>query len=422
MTEQELSGVLSVIKSTDNQEQATALLKLASEAIAFQALKDAPQSVDPNSEIEQELSRIINLPFAENKKSVSTTIKFTKKEVDAMSKTFKKEFIANGLSGRIIKRESSKHSVCYEIRYRRNGYNISVSSNDLNLAKKLFITATKNIESPEQLAKSKLKFRNIADEWLKYKHGKIAEETWKGYESLIRRYIPDEIKNKLIGDIHTYDLDEFMQSLDTPRRYEDMRTIFNGIFKYAKANGNITVNPVEMIPFKRAERENRDRINDEQIIIFLTNLKDPFYDRIRNFAYAMYFFGLRPCEIDEEARFENGFLICRNRKRKNGKKAYKKIPIPRQAEKFFDFDSPLTSPLSYDRTLDMMKKALGEGVVPYQLRHTFASICDEKVKREVVELWMGDSPERLVGKTYIHYSDKFMRAEMDKVCFIIPKE
>lgn len=336
-----------------------------------------------------------------------------------MSKTFKKEFIANGLSGRIIKRESSKHSICYEIRYRRNGYNISVSNNDLNLAKKLFITATKNIESPEQLAKSKLKFCNFANEWLKYKHGKIAEETWKGYESLIKRFIPDELKNKLIGDIHTKDLDELMQELDTPRRYEDMRTVFNGIFKYAKANGNITVNPVDMIPFKRAERENRDRINDKQIIIFLTNLKDPFYDRIRNFALAMYFFGLRPCEIDEEAHFENGFLICRNRKRKNGKKAYKKIPIPRQAQNLLDFNSPLKSPLSFDRTLDIMKKALPEGIIPYQLRHTFASVCAESVKQEVVELWMGDSPERLVGKTYVHYSDEFMRNEMDKVNFTV---
>lgn len=69
MTEQDLSGVLSVIKSTDNPEQAATLLKLASEAIAFQALKNAPQQVDPNSENELELSRISNLSFAENKKN-----------------------------------------------------------------------------------------------------------------------------------------------------------------------------------------------------------------------------------------------------------------------------------------------------------------------------------------------------------------
>lgn len=388
-----------------------AILKMAANSI----------SVDPNYENEKELSRITTLSFAENKKTVSTVINFTKKEVDAMSKTFKKEFIANGLAAKVIKRPSGRNGVYYEIRYRRNGYNITVSSTDLKMAKRLFIETTKRLDSPEQIAKNKLKFCNISDEWLKYKHGKIAEDTWKGYESLIRRYVPDDIKVKSVSDIHTKDIDEIMQTYN-PRMYEQMRTIYNGIFKYAKANGNITVNPVDMIPFKRAERATRDRISDEQIIAFLINLKDPFFDRIRNFALAMYFFGLRPCEIDDEAHFENGFLICRNRKRKNGKKAYKKIPIPRQAEKLFDFNTPLKSLLSYDRTLDIMKKALGEGAVPYQLRHTFASLCDEVVKRELVEVWMGDSPERLVGKTYVHYSDKFMRDAMDKVQFVIPTE
>ncbi len=353
------------------------------------------------------------------KKTSSAKIKFTKKEIESMSKTFKREFIANGMAAHIIERPSGKHGVIYEIRYRRNGYDIAVSNKELKTAKAMFIEATQNLPPPDQLAKNKFSFGFIADEWLRYKHGKVAEDTWKGYESQIRRFIPQKIKDKPIKSIRTSDIDELMNELDTPRKYEDMRIIFNSIFKYAKASGIVTYNPVEMIPFKRAERENRDRLNDEQIKTFLRNLQEPYFDKTRNFAYAMYFFGLRPCEIDDEAHFENGFLICRNRKRKNGKKAYKKIPIPRQAKNLFDFNAPLKSPLSYDRTLDIMKKALPEGIIPYQLRHTFASVCDEKVKREVVELWMGDSPERLVGKTYVHYSDEFMRKEMDKVKFVV---
>ena len=353
------------------------------------------------------------------KKTSSAEIKFTKKEIESMSKTFKREFIANGMVAHIIERPSGKHGAFYEIRYRRNGYDIAVSNKELKRAKAMFVEATQNLPPPEVIAKNKFTFGFIADEWLRYKRGKIAEDTRKGYESQIRRFIPKTFMDKPIKAIRTSDIDEVMNALDTPRKYEDMRTVFNSIFKYAKASGIVTYNPVEMIPFKRAERENRDRLTDEQIKIFLANLKTPFFDKTRNFAYAMYFFGLRPCEIDDEAHFENGFLICRNRKRKNGKKAYKKIPIPRQAEKLFDFDSPLKSPLSYDRTLDIMKKALPEGAIPYQLRHTFASVCDEKVKREVVELWMGDSPERLVGKTYVHYSDDFMRQEMDKVNFVV---
>ena len=45
-----------------------------------------------------------------------------------MPKTFKKEFIANGAVAHVIKRPSGKHTFIYEIRYRRNGYNISASA------------------------------------------------------------------------------------------------------------------------------------------------------------------------------------------------------------------------------------------------------------------------------------------------------
>ena len=399
---QEITEILKDIPDSDKRDKAVQLM--------LQSAADTITTDVVNELIENR---------SNNKKTSSAKIKFTKKEIESMSKTFKREFIANGMAAHIIERPSGKRGSFYEIRYRRNGYDIAVSNKDLKTAKAMFIEATQNLPPPESLAKNKFSFGSIADEWLKYKHGKVAEDTWKGYESQIRRFIPQKFKDKAIKSIRTSDIDELMNALDTPRKYEDMRIIFNSIFKYAKASGIITYNPVEMIPFKRAERENRDRLTDGQIKTFLTNLQTPICDKIRNFAYIMYFFGLRPCEIDDEAHFENGFLICRNRKRKNGKKAYKKIPIPRQAEKFLNFNLSLKSPLSYDRTLDIMKKALPEGVIPYQLRHTFASVCDEKVKREVVELWMGDSPERLVGKTYVHYSDEFMRSEMDKVNFVV---
>lgn len=405
MTYKQLQEITEILKDIPDSERRDKAVQLMLQSAADTITTDVVNELIENK--------------SNGKKTSSAKIKFTKKEIESMSKTFKREFIANGMAAHIIERPSGKRGTFYEIRYRRNGYDIAVSNKELKTAKAMFIEATQNLPPPDVLAKNKFSFGYITDEWLRYKHGKVAEDTWKGYESQIRRFIPQRFKDKPIKSIRTSDIDELMNALDTPRKYEDMRIIFNSIFKYAKASGIITYNPVEMIPFKRAERENRDRLTDKQIKTFLTTLQAPLFDKVRNFAYAMYFFGLRPCEIDEEAHFENGFLICRNRKRKNGKKAYKKIPIPRQAEKFFDFNAPLKSPLSYDRTLDIMKKALPEGIIPYQLRHTFASICDEKAKREVVELWMGDSPERLVGKTYVHYSDEFMRKEMDKVNFVV---
>lgn len=103
------------------------------------------------------------------------------------------------------------------------------------------------------------------------------------------------------------------------RKYEDLRTLFNGIFKYAVASGIIQHNSVALIKFKRAERQSRESLSKDEILAFLECIKEPKYDNIRQFAYILYFFGLRPCEIDEETHREGEFLIARNRKRKNGK-------------------------------------------------------------------------------------------------------
>lgn len=368
-----------------------------------------------------EIERLSDRVLPKKTKTLSALIKFTKKEVDKMSKTFKKEFIANGLVAHVTKRQSGKNGFYYEIRYRRNGYNISISNKDLKTAKERFIRETHLLETPEQRAKERLKFGVITDEWLEYKRGKIAYQTWQGYNSHTRKYFTDDIRSIPITEIRTVDLDRFMRTFEeNPRLYEDIRTVLNSIFKYAIASGLIVHNPVTLVPFKRAERKKRDRMTKEQILSFLNRISLPEFDRVRQTGYVLYFFGLRPCEIDEETHFENGFLLTRNRKRHGGKIEYKKIPVPKQAQGLIDFEKAIVPPLSYDRWLDIIKKALGEGLTPYNLRHTFASICAESVRPDVVDLWMGDSPERLVGKVYVHFSDDFMKAQMDTVKFVIP--
>lgn len=407
---------------------------LSEELIAISTMmmvaKDRSEMIHLASELNSTIEKAIAMERINNqvlphqqRKTSSALIKFTEKEIDKMSKTFKKEFVANGCVSHIIKRPSGKSGYYYEIRYRRNGYNISVSHKDLKVVKKLFIEATHELESPEQRAKNKLKLGTITDEWLEYKKGKVAFQTWQGYDSYAQKYLTEDMRNLLISEIRTVDLDRFMHGFDaSPRLYEDMRTLLNSVFKYAIASGVIVHNPVTLVPFKRAERKNRSRMTDKQILGFLSRISFPKFDRIRQVAYVLYFFGLRPCEIDRETRFENGFLISRNRKRKGGKIEYKKIPIPKQAYRLIDFDQPIMPTLSYDRWLDLMKEALGENLTPYNLRHTFASICSETVRPDIVDLWMGDSPERLVGKTYVHYSDEFMKAQMDSVHFVLTEQ
>ena len=364
-------------------------------------------------------------PISMSEKTVTATIKFTKEEVAKMAKTFKREFIANGLVARIIKRQSGKKTFFYEIRYRRNGYNISASSADIKEAKRKFLAKTIPGEIEKYLVQTHKTGLNLLeevfDEWYQYKKDMISDGELKKHHSNFYA-LPETLRKKSILSVRTGDLDKILKDVK-PRKYEDLRTLFNGIFKYAIASGIIQHNPVALIPFKRAERQSRDALPEEEIYAFLERVELPEFELIRQGAYLLYFFGLRPCEVDEETRKEGDFLVARNRKRKNGKIEYKKIPIPKQAQGLIDWDKPLIFNCTRVTRDRLFKKLLGNGErTAYCLRHTFSTVCQEALKRpDIVDIWMGDSSERLVGRVYTHFSDKFMRKQMDIVEFPLLK-
>ncbi len=354
------------------------------------------------------------------KKSSTSTVEFTKKEISQMTETFKRAFIANGLAAHVHKRPSGKRTFLYEIRYRANGYCIIASSTDLVEAKKKFIAKTMpgEIEKyrTDKVANGFSRLEEIFEEWCEFKRGSVLEKERQRFRSDFES-LPSKLKKMHVEEIRTVDISRVMRELP-PRKYEQMRTIFNGVFKYAIASGVISNNPVALIPFRRAERVSRESLTTEEVYSFLEGLRSPTYDCIRQGAYLLYFFGLRPCEVDEDTRREGEFLITRNRKRKNGKVEYKKIPIPKQAQGLIDWEKPLTFDCSRHIQNKLFKELLGNGEkTAYCLRHTFCTLCQEAVRQEIVEIWMGDSPERLIGKVYTHFSDKFMRSQMDLVTF-----
>ena len=359
-----------------------------------------------------------NEPENSKSKAVSSLLHFTYKEIKNMATTFKKLFIANGLCAHVLKKPSGKNSYCYEIRYRSNGYDIRAYSTDLTKAKELFIAKTTAQEIEKYRIKDKKAtgnlFFHVFEQWHQYKYGTLCDKEHTRFRTNFYN-LPEELRNKPINTITTLDLDKVMKEVK-PRKYEELRTLFNGIFKYAMASGILTHNPVALIKFKRSERQTRGALSEEEIKAFLGRVKAAKYDSIRQFAYVLYFFGLRPCEIDEETHREGEFLIARNRKRKNGKIEYKKIPIPSQAQGLIDWDKPLTTDLHRLKINDTMKELLA-GKTAYYLRHTFATTCQQYVRPDIVDIWMGDSPTRLVGRVYTHFPDKFMREQMNLVVF-----
>ena len=402
----------------------TAELKITSNYI--QALASQP---DATERISLFLSGLLAMQPKDNsstpkkkKKCVSTLIHFTQKEISKMAKTFKKEFIGNGLAAHVLKRDLYKKAVYYIIRYRRNGYEIQVGATTLEEAKEKFLEATKaeNIEKYRKKEKRAKKntFLFVTQEWLEFKKDKLNARTHKNYESYCQRYLYPILGDMDISVVKTIDINGIMTKVEG-RVYEDLRVVLNSVFKYALASGVITHNPMLLIPFKKAERNNRRAMTEDEVKKMIERLNLPEYSDYKRTFLILLFFGLRPCEL-EEARFEGDFLIARNAKRKNGKIEYKKIPICRQAREMLDLNAPVEALHRTDVLNRIFKRIMDdEEVTQYFLRHTFATVCQQYVRPDIVDIWMGDSSERLVGRVYTHFPDKFMIEQMQNVVFDI---
>ena len=338
-----------------------------------------------------------------------------------MDPNFKKIIIANGLTAKVYIRKCGYYQTTYEIRFRSHGYSFSCTAKTIDKLKAEFLRKTRPSELEKYKVRAGKQNKNrkdvlhvYFDEWISLKRGNIGEKEIKRFQTNFNN-LPEELRYKPIREIRAVDLNEILQEVQ-PRKYEELRTLFNGIFKYALSCGVIRANPVALIQFKRAERQNRESLSNEEVKDFLKQIKDKKYDEIRQGAYLLYYFGLRPCEVDEETHIEGDFLITRNRKRKNGKIEYKKIPVPKDAWKMINWNESIMFQCGKEKFHILFKELL-KGKTAYSLRHTFATLCQQYVRPDIVDIWMGDSPTRLVGKVYTHFPDEFMRENMLKVEF-----
>ena len=129
MNEHELNNILKTLRAIPdgNDELARTVLKAAADSISLDKIKALTDS-----------SNITSKPLTE-----SSEVLFSEKEIQKMPKTFRKEFRVHGCTARVRKRKSGKYTWNYEIRYRRNGYNVAASANKLDEAKAKFIEKLK---------------------------------------------------------------------------------------------------------------------------------------------------------------------------------------------------------------------------------------------------------------------------------------
>ena len=393
MTFQQIQKLLSLTQYAPEEEQ-NEIANLIAKTAAFQA-DNSDSHLEPDG-----------------------SVRFTQKKISKMPKTFKKEFRTDGCTAHVRKRRSGKHNWNYEIRYRRNGYDIQVSANSLNEAKRKFIdrlsVAEKAVNKASDAAIPST-FTDFADYFFEnfYKR-KVATSTLRVALNQFKNHLQPCFGNMQLKEITPKKCQILLDKLEADgkgKTAEDLFTILNLIFKAAVKHGLIPNNPMDMVFHQKHEREHGKALTKAEERLLLEKTAGTPYQRM--FAIGLYT-GLRPNEY-KTAYIENGFIVANNSKRKNGKVELKKIPITPMLKPYLEG----VKELHFTRLEQIRHKF--NGILPnhklYDLRTTFYTRCMECGVAEVATKTFVGHALGGMADTYTDLSDDFLKAEGEKFSY-----
>ena len=401
MTDNELKNLLEALKyipDEDKRDEATQLmLKSASESITLERLKKITGFDSRGQDNEEVFWR------------------FSAKELSLMPKTFRKEFRTQGCTAHVRKRRSGKNSWNYEIRYRRNGYNITASANNLDQAKHKFIemlgSAEKCVKNKERTIPSTFdKFANYFFE--KFYKRKVGQSTFRVAMSNYKNHVAPHFGDMPLKQITADKCQELLDRLideDKVRTEENVFTMLNMIFKAAVKHGVMAHNPIDMVFHTKHEREHGKALTKDEERKLLEQTAGTPYQLM--FAIALYT-GLRPNEY-KTAVIDGDFVVANNSKRKNGKVESKKIPITPMLAPYLEG----VNELHFTRLEQIRHKF--NGILPdhklYDLRTTFYTRCMECGVAEVATKTFVGHALGGMADTYTDLSDEFLYTEGQKL-------
>ena len=401
MTDNELKNLLEALKyipDEDKRDEATQLmLKSASESITLERLKKITGFDSRGQDNEEVFWR------------------FSAKELSLMPKTFRKEFRTQGCTAHVRKRRSGKNSWNYEIRYRRNGYNITASANNLDQAKHKFIemlgSAEKCVKNKESTIPSTFdKFANYFFE--KFYKRKVGQSTFRVAMSNYKNHVFPHFGDMPLKSITADKCQELLDRLideDKVRTEENVFTMLNMIFKAAVKHGVMAHNPIDMVFHTKHEREHGKALTKDEERKLLEQTAGTPYQLM--FAIGLYT-GLRPNEY-KTAYIDGDFIVANNSKRKNGKVELKKIPITPMLAPYLEG----VKELHFTRLEQIRHKF--NGILPdhklYDLRTTFYTRCMECGVAEVATKTFVGHALGGMADTYTDLSDEFLYTEGQKL-------
>ena len=401
---EELTSLIKFLAGIPNSDEHIGyVLKLAEESATNEKLQNLIEknNVAIKSDVKEErLDDILEL-------------KFTNKEINQMPKAFRKEFRVDGCTARIRKKPSGKSGYIYEIRYRRNGYDIGVSNKILEEAKRLFIEALKTAKISKKITGVPKTFHSFSMYYFEnFRIKKVTEKTYKTDLNRYKRYLQPYFEELPLIKITPKDCQDLIDELEEEGKGKtavELFALLSVIFKMAIFHRLIEYNPLDIVMHTKHESQHGVALTKEEEKKLLMNTSDAI---LRNALALGLYTGMRPNEY-KTAKIEGRFIVAVNSKRKNGKVEYKKIPITKMLKPYLKDGINVPT----EKRLRAAIRAVLPDHKLYDLRTTFYTRCTEcGVAEPAIKEFVGHSLGQL-GNAYTDLSDEYLLVEGAKLLY-----
>lgn len=316
----------------------------------------------------------------------------------------------------------------FQVRYRRNGYNVQFTSKNLNTVKEKFkkwvITKTKEENETNKAlndnSKQKVKkvetLKDFTDKYFtQVKKHNVTELTYKELVRKLNAYIIPPLGDLPINDITPLTCQKVlidMLEAGKGRTAEDIKIMLGEIFRAALGERLITDNPMLFVKIPKHQRENGQALTPKEIEEFIEKSKNSPYHKI----FMVYLYtGIRRNELHSAVIDDDFITVACGKRRLGQKQKYRKIPIANNLRRYL--------PLS-EKELNVENQVLTDNfkkLCPnhhlYDLRHTFTTRTQESgIPKTLVDVWTGHNDSKdMTAFVYTHFTVEFHLKEIKKL-------
>ena len=208
----------------------------------------------PNVKEREERERKEEKPIA-----LKSAFYFTQKEIKKMPEEFQKV-----ITIKLPIPVRQKKNGVFEMRFRKYGFNICVSSADQSKLKGKFFTALLSYHSkadPAEPAHGVPLFEEVAARWLDLKRPTIKENTAEFYDSLFRATLFPAFAGRELADIRQSDIQALINACierGSPRTAVKVYQTMKAVFEFAVGDEVIEKSPMRLLkPPKYEEKTGR---------------------------------------------------------------------------------------------------------------------------------------------------------------------